>query len=237
MSQPAYQLTEVQLNQLVSDIGDKVYKRSKSMSDEDAVRQSLRSQFKKYRVENPDQIAIKALKQIANPMQVLLDEAEEQGATVDGRLALDITQNASHLQFIAKKALREIEELKTVIPSSNKDVSEQSDAELWDTVKKGFNAAVEDPEKQAEFKRICEFNPADLREPRGFKIIKLDDHEDAAKYYGFELGESYEEYIFTQEELEKHKETLKLCEVLVAPKAGHTFWFVDKTDIEEVLWI
>ena len=53
-------------------------------------------------------LAISALQKIANPIKYLQDEAEEEGARLDGYMAIQLTKDANFYQEIARKALEEI---------------------------------------------------------------------------------------------------------------------------------
>jgi len=53
-------------------------------------------------------VAIIALKKIANPIQYLQEEAEKEGAKLDGYMAVQLTKDANFYQEIAIKALKEL---------------------------------------------------------------------------------------------------------------------------------
>ena len=53
-------------------------------------------------------LAISALQKIANPIKYLQDEAEKDGAKLDGYMAIQLTEDANFYQEIARKALEEI---------------------------------------------------------------------------------------------------------------------------------
>lgn len=53
-------------------------------------------------------LAISALQKIANPIKYLQDEAEKEGARLDGYMAIQLTKDANFYQEIARKALEEI---------------------------------------------------------------------------------------------------------------------------------
>ena len=59
----------------------------------------------------PGAAAISALRKIANPIKYLLDEAEREGAKLDGRIAVQMTKDASFYQEIANRALKEISKM------------------------------------------------------------------------------------------------------------------------------
>lgn len=53
-------------------------------------------------------VAIAALKKIANPIQYLQEEAEKEGAKLDGYMAIQLIKDANFYQEIARKALKEL---------------------------------------------------------------------------------------------------------------------------------
>jgi len=53
-------------------------------------------------------VAIVALKKIANPIQYLQEEAEKEGAKSDGYMAIQLIKDANFYQEIARKALKEL---------------------------------------------------------------------------------------------------------------------------------
>ena len=53
-------------------------------------------------------LAISALQKIANPIKYLQDEAEKEGAKLDGYIAIQLTKSANFYVEIAYKALQEI---------------------------------------------------------------------------------------------------------------------------------
>lgn len=71
-------------------------------------------------------IAVMALKNILEPIKYLQDEAEKDGAKLDGYMAIQLIQNASIYQEIARKALEAID---TVVADVEKPTPtlEQSD--------------------------------------------------------------------------------------------------------------
>lgn len=56
-------------------------------------------------------VAVSALRRIANPIKYLSDEAEREGAKLDGRMAVQMTKDASFYQEIANRALGEISKM------------------------------------------------------------------------------------------------------------------------------
>ena len=54
-------------------------------------------------------IAVMALRNILEPIKYLQDKAKEDGAKLDGYMAIQLTQNASLYQEIARKALEAID--------------------------------------------------------------------------------------------------------------------------------
>jgi uncharacterized protein with ACT and thioredoxin-like domain len=57
------------------------------------------------------QLAISALEKITNPIKYLQEEAEKDGAKLNGYMAIEITKDANFYKEIARKALEEIANL------------------------------------------------------------------------------------------------------------------------------
>ena len=53
-------------------------------------------------------LAISALQKIVNPIKYLQEEAEKEGARLDGYMAIQLTKDANFYQEIARNALEEI---------------------------------------------------------------------------------------------------------------------------------
>ena len=54
------------------------------------------------------QLAISALEKIANPIKYLQDEAEKEGAKLNGYMAVEISKDVNFYRDIARKALENI---------------------------------------------------------------------------------------------------------------------------------
>jgi hypothetical protein len=46
-----------------------------------------------------------ALKHIANPLKAIKDDADRRGYTINGQMAVQLSENANYLQGVARKAL------------------------------------------------------------------------------------------------------------------------------------
>ena len=70
-------------------------------------------ELKKLRVADVSgQLAISALEKIVNPIKYLQDEAEKDGARLNGYMAIEVTKDVNFYKEIARKALQEIANLR-----------------------------------------------------------------------------------------------------------------------------
>lgn len=65
-------------------------------------------------------IAVTALRNILSPIKYLQDEAEKDGARLDGYMAIQLTQNASFYQEIARNALEAIDTVVSALETRDK---------------------------------------------------------------------------------------------------------------------
>ena len=99
-------------------------------------------------------IAVMALKNILEPIKYLQDKAKEDGAKLDGYMAIQLTQNASLYQEIARKALESID---TVVEALEKPFPTNEDVETWNAA---IDAAAENAEVEEKLGNPYDINSA-----------------------------------------------------------------------------
>lgn len=129
-----------------------------------------------------EKIAIEALERISNPMKYLKDEADKDGAELNGPMAMQIIDSSNFYIEIATNALKEISKLD--IENPNHKISIQKPIRIFDDTGKGETIEITNLISQTSVGIVAEIDGDRL-------YIYKEDGTILSKKYSFYYAENY----------------------------------------------